>query len=329
MSEAGGDYRQLVFTTSADLAESLSDALMELGAVSVDATDALAGTPDEEPQYGEPGMAPKAWSVSLIKALFPPEVEPLEALRDVCDALDVALPEATVEPVPEQDWVRLTQSQFNPIHVSPRLWIVPSWCEPPADGAEMLVLDPGLAFGTGSHPTTRLCLQWIDAHLRPGARVLDYGCGSGILALAAHRFGAAEVIGIDIDEQAVTSSRFNAENNLGVGPSATPGPGAISVSDVPPLSRPNSVRFELPDADPGGHFELVVANILSNPLMLMAPMLSARVAAGGELVLSGVLERQADEVIAAYRPWIDLSVWRSDEGWVCLHGRAAGEAGCA
>jgi len=321
LSEAGGAYRQLVFTTSADLAESLSDALMALGAVSVDATDALAGTPDEEPQYGEPGMAPKAWTVSLIKALFPPEVEPLEALREVCDALDATLPEATVEPVPEQDWVRLTQSQFNPIHVSPRLWIVPSWCEPPADGAEMLVLDPGLAFGTGSHPTTRLCLQWIDAHLRPGARVLDYGCGSGILALAAHRFGASKVVGVDIDEQAVTSSRFNAENNLCAGPDASPGLGMTSVSGM------TSVRFELPDADPGGRFDLVVANILSNPLMLMAPMLSARVAAGGELVLSGVLERQADEVIAAYRPWIDLAVWRGDEGWVCLHGRAGSASG--
>ena len=308
MSEAGGAYRQLVFTTSADLAETVSDALMELGAVSVDATDALAGTPDEEPQYGEPGMAPKAWTVSLIKALFPPDIEPLAALREACDALEAALPEATVEPVPEQDWVRLTQSQFSPIHVSPRLWIVPSWCEPPTDGAEMLVLDPGLAFGTGSHPTTRLCLQWIDAHLRPGASVLDYGCGSGILALAAQRFGAGGVLGIDIDEQAVASSRFNAETNRCVGPDPVP------------------VRFGLPGDDPGGRHDVVVANILSNPLMLMAPMLCARVAPGGDLVLSGVLERQADEVIAAYAPWIALIIWRADEGWVCLHGRAAGSA---
>ena len=300
MSEPGGAYRQLVFTTSADLAESLSEALMDLGAVSVDATDALAGTPDEEPQYGEPGMAPKAWTVSLIKALFPPDTEPVAVLTEACTALGVVVPDATVEPVPEQDWVRLTQSQFSPIHVSPRLWIVPSWCEPPADGAEMLVLDPGLAFGTGSHPTTRLCLQWIDAHMRPGIRVLDYGCGSGILALAAHRFGAAAVLGVDIDEQAVTSSRYNAENNR------------------------CTVDFALPDGDPGGRFDLVVANILSNPLMLMAPMLSSRVAPGGNLVLSGVLERQADDVIAAYQPWLALEVWRSDEGWVCLHGRAAG-----
>ena len=302
MSEAGGTYHQLLFTTSASLAETLSDALMELGAVSVDATDALAGTPDEEPQYGEPGMAPKAWTVSLIKALFPPELDPMVALHEVCEALGEPLPEAQVEAVPEQDWVRLTQAQFSPMHVSPRLWIVPSWCEPPVEGAGMLVLDPGLAFGTGSHPTTRLCLQWIDAHLRAGARVLDYGCGSGILALAACRLGAIEVLGVDIDEQAVASSRFNAENNR------------------------CQATFALPDDDPGGRFELVVANILSNPLMLMAPMLCARVSPGGDLVLSGVLERQADEVIVAYRPWVELSVWRCDEGWVCLHGRATGPA---
>ena len=305
-ADSGPAWQQLVFTTSADLAESLSDALMELGAVSVDATDALAGTPDEEPQYGEPGMAPKAWTVSLIKALFAPEVDAQAALAEACAALGVPRPGAVVEAVPEQDWVRLTQAQFSPIHVSPRLWIVPSWCEPPADGVQMLILDPGLAFGTGSHPTTRLCLQWIDAHLRPGATVLDYGCGSGILALGARCFGAAQVLGVDIDEQAVASSRFNAETNRGPRADACP------------------LCFELPDADPGGRFDLVVANILSNPLMVMASMLCARVAPSGDLVLSGVLERQAADVIAAYSPWIELDVWRSDEGWVCLQGRLPG-----
>lgn len=295
MTVAGTVYRQLVLTTSAEQAEALSDALLELGAVSVDATDALAGTPEEQPQYGEPGMSPSAWTVSLIKALFPPDVDPVVALVEACEALEWAVPELRIEDVPEQDWVRLTQAQFSPIPVSPRLWIVPSWCEPP-EGAEVLVLDPGLAFGTGSHPTTRLCLQWLDAHPVAGRTVLDYGCGSGILALAASRFGAASVIGVDIDEQAILSSRFNATQN------------ACEVS------------FCLPDADPGGVFDLVVANILSNPLMVMAPMLGSRVAAGGHLVLSGVLERQADEVIGAYRPWLGLEVWRADEGWVCLHG---------
>ncbi|MBU3693981.1 MAG: 50S ribosomal protein L11 methyltransferase [Rhodocyclaceae bacterium] len=324
MGSAGPAWQQLVFTTSADLAERLSDALMSLGAVSVDATDALAGTPDEEPQYGEPGMAPKAWTVSLIKALFAPEADARAALAEACATLGVALPEAAVEAVPEQDWVRLTQAQFSPIHVSPRLWIVPSWCEPPADGAEQLVLDPGLAFGTGSHPTTRLCLQWIDAHLRRGASVLDYGCGSGILALAAQRFGAAAVLGIDIDAQAVASSRFNAATNGCPGADSSAIDDSARADGAAPAPGAGPVRFELPDADPGGRFELVVANILSNPLMLMAAMLCARVAPGGDLVLSGVLERQADEVIAAYRPWVALQVWRSDEGWVCLHGRASG-----
>lgn len=303
MSEAAAAYLQLVFTTSAERAENLYDALMELGAVAVDASDALAGTPNEEPQYGEPDMAPKAWTVSRIKALFPPEMDARAALAKACRRLDIDLPESRVEAVPEEDWVRVTESQFSPIHVSPNLWIVPSWCEPPADGAGWLVLDPGLAFGTGSHPTTRLCLQWIDANLRQGATVLDYGCGSGILALAAHRFGAAAVLGIDIDEHAVSGSRNNAAANR------------------------CQARFESTDADPGGCFDLVVANILSNPLMLMAPMLCARVAPGGDLVLSGVLERQADDVIAAYRPWIGLDVWRSDEGWVCLHGRAIDRTG--
>jgi len=303
LREAGAAYLQLRFRASAEHAERLEDALLQLGALSVDASDALAGTPDEEPQYGEPDAVPGVWAESLIQALFPADVDAHGALARACAGLGVDLPDSQVERLAEQDWVRLTQAQFEPIHVSPRLWIVPSWCEPPADGA-CLVLDPGLAFGTGSHPTTRLCLQWIDAHLRQGATVLDYGCGSGILALAAKRLGAASVLGIDIDEQAVAASRHNAATNR------------------------CQVGFGTPDADPGGSFDLVVANILSNPLMLMAPMLAARVAADGDLVLSGVLERQADEVIATYRPWIGLRVWRSDEGWVCLHGRAANALAC-
>ena len=304
MSEAGAAYLQLQFRASAEHAEHLEDALLRLGALAVDSSDALVGTPDEEPQYGEPDTVPGVWAESLIRALFPADVDARGALAMACAGLGVEPPGSRVESLAEQDWVRLTQAQFSPIHVSPRLWIVPSWCEPLADGARQLVLDPGLAFGTGSHPTTRLCLQWIDAHLRPGATVLDYGCGSGILALAACRFGAAPVLGIDIDEQAVAASRRNAAANR------------------------CRASFETPDADPGGSFDLVVANILSNPLMLMAPLLAARVAAGGDLVLSGILERQAADVIAAYRPWIGLGVWRSDEGWVCLQGRAADAAAC-
>lgn len=290
-------YRQIVFECPACWAEALSDALLEAGALSVDATDARAGTADEDHQYGEPGMEPRAWTISLVKALFPPELDSLRALCAVCEDLGMDLPSSRVEDVPEQDWVRLTQAQFEPIHASPRLWIVPSWCDSPTAGGEILVLDPGLAFGTGSHPTTRLCLNWIDTHLPAGASLLDYGCGSGVLALAASRFGAGLVLGIDIDPQSIVSSRYNAEHN-----------------HCP-------IRFELPADDPGGSFDVVVANILSNPLMVMAPMLAARVKPRGELVLSGILERQAEQVMAAYAPWLALSVWGREDGWVCLHGR--------
>jgi ribosomal protein L11 methyltransferase len=213
--------------------------------------------------------------------------------------------------VPDADWVRLTQSQFGPIHIAERLWIVPSWhrdnpdvpaFEPDAatqEGAIHIELDPGLAFGTGSHPTTHLCLAWLEAELPAGATLLDYGCGSGILAIAARKLGAGPTQAVDIDAQAVQSTIFNAE-----------------VNHV-------ELRAMLPDGLADGTFEVVVANILSNPLKVLAPMLAGRVAAGGHLVLSGVLERQAEEVAAAYAPWIAMSVWRARDGWVCLHGQKA------
>jgi ribosomal protein L11 methyltransferase len=202
--------------------------------------------------------------------------------------------------VADTDWVRSTQAQFPPTQISPRLWVVPTWHEPPDPAAINVRLDPGVAFGTGTHPTTRLCLAWLDAALVPGSSVLDYGCGSGILAVAAALLGAGEVLGTDIDPQAVEAARLNAEAN-----------GARA-------------RFVLPAALPAGSFDAVVANILSNPLKVLAPALLARVAPGGALVLSGVLERQAEEVIAAYAlidPTVPLAVWRADEGWVCLAGR--------
>jgi len=202
--------------------------------------------------------------------------------------------------VADTDWVRATQSQFPPTRISDRLWIVPTWHEPPDPSAIVIRLDPGVAFGTGTHPTTRLCLRWLDAHLRQGASVLDYGCGSGILAIAAAKLGAARVVGIDIDPQALQAARAN--------------------------SAANAVRADYtdPDSVPAGASDVVLANILSNPLMLLAPALLARVAPGGALVLSGVLERQADEVIEAYRAAdasVPLAVWAADEGWVCLAGR--------
>ena len=212
--------------------------------------------------------------------------------------------------MPDADWVRLTQSQFGPIHIAERLWIVPSWhrdnpdvpgLDPAAaeDGAIHIELDPGLAFGTGSHPTTHLCLAWLEAELPAGATLLDYGCGSGILAIAARRLGAGPTLAVDIDAQAVQSTAYNAEVNR------------------------VELQAMLPDALTDGTFQVVVANILSNPLKVLAPMLAGRVAAGGHLVLSGVLERQAEEVAAAYAPWMAMSVWRARDGWVCLHGQKA------
>jgi len=198
--------------------------------------------------------------------------------------------------VPEQDWVRLTQSQFEPIPISDRLWIVPSWHDAPDPNAIVLVLDPGLAFGTGSHPTTRLCLKWLEQNLRGGESVLDYGCGSGILAIAAKKLGAGKVIGTDVDAQAITASRDNAERNL------------------------TEAAFFLPDVVPGGEFDVLVANILTNPLKALMPLLAGRVKFGGRIALSGILAEQADEVLAIYSQFFDMRLWATEDGWVCLTG---------
>lgn len=294
----------LELTLSADegSAEAFADALVEAGALSVSIEDANAETPDEQPLFGEPGLVPErhAWKTSRLRVL----VERAAAetvLRTASAALGIAPPAVEASAVVnDTDWVRATQAQFPPTRISERLWIVPSWHEPPDPTAIVIRLDPGVAFGTGTHPTTRLCLQWLDRHLETGASVLDYGCGSGILAIAAARLGAACVTGCDIDPQALQAARAN--------------------------SASNAIRADYtgPDLLEAGTWDVVLANILSNPLMVLAPALLARVAAGGSLVLSGVLERQADDVIGAYRaadPALPLSVWGADEGWVCIAGR--------
>lgn len=290
-------------TLSADerSAEALADALVEAGALSVSLEDANAETPDEQPLFGEPGLVPDrhAWTASRLRVLV--DGDGGEAVvRAAAAAVGIEPPviEGTTA-VADTDWVRATQSQFPPTRISDRLWIVPTWHEPPDPSAVVVRLDPGVAFGTGTHPTTRLCLRWLDANLGPGASVLDYGCGSGILAIAAAKLGASRVVGIDIDPQALQAARINSEAN------------AVRAD----YTEPDSLR--------AGTWDVVVANILSNPLMLLAPALLARVAPGGALVLSGVLERQADQVIAAYRAAgasVPLAVWAADEGWVCLAG---------
>jgi ribosomal protein L11 methyltransferase len=284
----------LKLAAAGEEAETLADALMDAGALSVSIEDRDAGTDAELPQFGEPGLDdPKAWQRNWVVAL-------LEAEADV-DVLIAALGlpadvEREIEVVPEQDWVRLTQSQFEPIPISARLWIVPSWHVAPNPDAIVLVLDPGLAFGTGSHPTTRLCLQWLEQNLQQAESVLDYGCGSGILAIAAKKLGAGKVVGTDVDAQAISASRDNAESNL------------------------TEAAFFLPDALPDGDFDVLIANILTNPLKALMPLLAGRVKAGGRIALSGILAEQADEVMLLYSSAFAMRLWATDEGWVCLTG---------
>ena len=286
-----------------DHVEVLSDALDALDALSVGVEDADAQTDAEQALFGEPGMPPPkgGWQRSRIRALFPDEATTRSAaallsVQDFfggCQVLGVA-------EVPDQDWVRLTQSQFTPVEITPEFWIVPTWHEPPPQARKTIRLDPGLAFGTGTHPTTRMCLRWIAhrASTHPLGRVLDYGCGSGILAIGAAKFGASDIDAVDIDPAAVESTVLNAQANHAV-----------------------QVRAGLPDKA-SGPYTTVLANILASPLQVLAPLLCAHVAAGGSLVLAGILERQADELKAAYAPWLDLEVTDSEDGWILMTAQA-------
>ena len=280
--------------------EELSDALDALDALSVSVEDADAQTDAEQALFGEPGMPPPkdGWQRSRVIALFPDEGAAREAATLLsaqdffagCEVVGVA-------DVPEQDWVRLTQSQFAPVEITPEFWIVPTWHEPPAQARQTIRLDPGLAFGTGTHPTTRMCLRWI-ATRQPAAsaRVLDYGCGSGILAIGAAKFGAVAIDAVDIDPAAVEATRLNADAN------------AVQLNTG------------LPDAAQG-RYDVVLANILATPLKVLAPLLCAHVAPGGSLVLAGILERQADELKSAYAPYAALEVSDAEDGWILMTAR--------
>lgn len=279
-------------------AETLSDALLNHGALSVSVEDADAGTEREQPQFGEPGAQLRPlWRTSKVVALFDPASDLRSAIgAGATDAGLDEVPSFTVEEVQEQNWVQLTQSQFDPIRIDERLWIVPSWHGAPDPDAVNIVLDPGLAFGTGSHPTTQLCLRWLCRHMRAGETVLDYGTGSGILGIVAAKLGASGVVAVDIDEAALAAAGENA--------------------------RRNEVRLTLQHSrDPlDARFDRVVANILTNPLRVLAPLLSGRVRPGGAIALSGVLAAQADDVRAAYQPYIALNVASELDGWVLLEG---------
>ena len=285
--------------------EVLSEALEALDALSVSVEDADAQTDAEQALFGEPGMPPPkdGWQRSRVTALYASQALAQDALN-LLQAQDffADCQVLTVQEVPQQDWVRLTQSQFTPVEITPAFWIVPSWHEPPLQARIIIRLDPGLAFGTGTHPTTRMCLRWIaqrgSAHASAthGAalgRVLDYGCGSGILAIGAAKHGALDIDAVDIDEAAVTATMLNAQANQ------------------------VSLRCGLPESV-SGVYQTVLANILASPLKVLAPLLCARVATGGALVLAGILERQADELKAAYAPYCQLQIADQQVGWVLM-----------
>jgi ribosomal protein L11 methyltransferase len=282
-----------------DRVEILGEALDALDALSVSVEDADAQTDAERALFGEPGMPPPAdgWQHSRVLALFSTAAAAQEAVvllpaQDFfagCRVLGVT-------PVPDQDWVRLTQSQFAPVEITPEFWIVPTWHEPPAQAREIIRLDPGLAFGTGTHPTTRMCLRWIARNAPAGQRVLDYGCGSGILAIGAAKYGATDIDAVDIDSAAVEATVLNAQANG------------------------TQLNAGLPDRA-GGHYQTVLANILATPLKVLAPLLCGHVAPGGALVLAGILARQEDELKAAYAPYARLEVADTEDGWILMTAR--------
>jgi ribosomal protein L11 methyltransferase len=279
-------------------AEYISDTLMEIGALSAIIEDANAETPDEQPIFGEPGDPPPGiWHDNIVSALFDEDIAVEEVMAALAEATGLQGLPYTTEIIQEQDWVRATQSQFDPIRIRDDLWIVPSWHSAPNPQALNIILDPGLAFGTGSHPTTHLCLAWLADHVKAGQTVLDYGCGSGILAIAAKKLGAAEVIGVDIDEQAIIASRYNAEQNL------------------------TDASFSLPDHNVSQQqFDLVVANILSSALSVLAPALAGASKSGGQIALSGILREQAAQVASIYEEWFDMHSPVFMESWVLLTG---------
>lgn len=292
-------FHSIAIALSREQADIFGDLLLEEGAVSVSVEDADEGTPDERAIFGEPGATGGLWDRCQLTALFLAGADGIEVIWRVAALLDIDSLNFTQSVVDDVDWVRENQAQFPPIQISERITIVPTWHEATnqSQDAINISLDPGAAFGTGSHPTTRLCLQWLEAHVAGASSVLDYGTGSGILAIAAMKLGAREAVGVDIDSAAVTAAQYNAAQN------STP------------------IRFETTDHALDYVADITVANILANPLKVLAPLLASHTHVEGQLVLAGILDEQADDIIAIYRPYFELAVWRQAEGWSCIAGR--------
>lgn len=291
-------FLTLTFVLPRENAESLGDALMERAALSIAVEDALQGTDEEKPIFGEPGADGGWWDRCRLTAMFESGTDAGAVISEACAMLEIDVPAFSLAIVADTDWVQRNREQFQPIRISDHIWIVPTWHSAPQPDAVNISLDPGAAFGTGSHPTTRMCLQWLEENLVPVAHssVLDYGCGSGILAIAAMKLGAAHAIGVDIDRQAIDAARYNARQN------------AVAI------------EFSTTDKILDAVADITVANILANPLKMLAPLLAAHTREGGSLVLAGILDAQAEEIIAIYLPWFELAVWKSEEGWACIAG---------
>ena len=288
-------FTALVLEVKGEEVDSLSDALLDAGALSVSCENARAETAAQVPHFDGSGES-VSWPRMKLTALCEVQAEPEQLLLRACNLAGIAVPVHELRSVPDEDWVARSREQFGPIRVSATLWIVPTWRSPPEPDAINLVLDPGLAFGTGSHPTTRLCLQWLERSIAGGETVLDYGCGSGILAIAALKLGARRAVGVDIDPDAVATARANARRNDVAGE---------FLEDCAPLTFPA---------------DLVIANILANPLKLLAPILASRCRHGGQIALSGILPDQVRDVESCYSLWIAFVPPAETEGWVCLSG---------
>jgi ribosomal protein L11 methyltransferase len=292
----------LCFTLASEDADAFGDALLEAGALSVNMEDAREGSPGEKPIFGEPGADRQCWCECKITALFSPASDIEAVVRHAAFALEIAVPAFSISQVEDIDWVRASREQFQPIRISERLHVIPTWHADahavPHENAIHLILDPGAAFGTGSHPTTKLCMLWLEKALSSNQQctVLDYGCGSGILTIAAMKLGAVMAVGVDIDAQALDTARYNAALNR-----------------VSAEFRSSYYHFDM-------QADITVANILANPLIVMAPLLAVRTRAAGRIALSGILAFQAEEVLQAYRPWFDIALDSRDEDWVCLAG---------
>ena len=291
-------WQALEFEVSGADVEALSDALFDAGALSIDVTDADEGSVKERAIYLEPGEEVLlSWGYNLVVGLFDKDIE----VADICSFVSNALQPLQLSPpqtrlVDDQDWVRLTQQQFEPIQITKRLQISPSWSAVKVTSEINIILDPGLAFGTGSHPTTQLCLHWLESNLVSGQAVIDYGCGSGVLGIAAKMFGAGRVVGIDIDEDALAASQYNALRN------------EVDLEVVPAGDSFNE------------QVDIVIANILPSPLKVLAPLLSQLVKPGGDIVLSGILVSHEQELLSIYGQWFEMSTFQTMDDWVCLQG---------